>query len=527
MPQKQTRIKVCLGTLLIAAIFLHGCFEANTGHRRFFSYRQPKHKATVELAENPEIQESSNNINFTQAKVNESLERLKKALENSKHSRNRQTDNAITSKLSANPYSGNSDTIIVNDPDSLAAKLSETQETSETYNKSNKLSSNNLSNYNNSTNKNSNSEKPVITPIKKHSKYLTEKDFSSSPSIKIVKIEPVILPDKTLTQNPAAHEHNNIGNIEQNKKQNPYIAKTSYEITRTQIQNHNNKQIANNNSVNAKSHVNIELKHDNSAKTNTLTQTNQMTQKANQSIKLDLPAIESDPNRALEHLVKKLEKKIKDNPNDTATVVKLRLIQALLGQYQLAMQDKSNQENLKGAKLANNLAQLVKIFSDDKLSQAQQINQAADIVEQMRDRLSEIADLKISEPKLCREVQSFGSYKLMPASYFVAGKKLPVIVYIELEHFVSKYNEKQHIYTTELALTIEIIDPISGTVCWRHHDEYIKDISQNRRRDFYIARLITLPPSLPTGKLKLKVTVEDLTGNKVAQNITSFVIHKP
>ncbi len=520
---RKPKIKFGLATIfaisLIIATAITGCFETNTTHRRFFSYHRPKHKATVELSENTNDTNAQSDIKFTQAKVNESIERMKQALKNSEKSNLRQTSDIQS--VPSIEHSGAEDekNFIVNDPDSLAAKLSENSDTFRQRSVGNIDNNNNnkkvISYSANNAKQNNPTEKPIITPLRKRISSIAS--YSSRKPIKIVKVEPVALPKATLSSSSydssktaisyksqiKSTSNSNIGQNKLNPKENPK-----------------------NSSISHPKPVSAEMPKNKPTSSLGTLQTTRVTQKANQSIKLDLPAIESDPNSALEQLVNKLEKKIKDNPGDTATVVKLRLIQALLGQYQLAIKDKTTQSNLKGEELANNLAQLVKIFSDEKLSQAQQINQAAEIVEKMRDKLSEIADLKISEPKLCREVQSFGSYKLMPDSYFVAGKRLPVIVYIELEHFISKYIEKQHVYTTELALTIEIIDPISGTVCWRHHDEYIKDVSQNRRRDFYIARLITLPASLPAGKLKLKVTVEDLTGNKVAQNITTFTIHK-
>jgi hypothetical protein len=46
-------------------------------------------------------------------------------------------------------------------------------------------------------------------------------------------------------------------------------------------------------------------------------------------------------------------------------------------------------------------------------------------------------------------------------------------------------------------------------------DKDVTDISGNRRTDFYLTRLLTLPPTLPAGNYTLKVTVEDPAANKV------------
>ncbi len=575
--------------MAIWAFSATGCFQTTSTRRRFFTYRQPTNKATVTLTQDSpytqnqdtsEQNPQTNDVKLTQAKVNESLLRMQKALEYSNRTQKQRTRTLTETNLSESPYIQNSDTIITNDPDSLAAKLAEAPDNPNnptTYNKNYnnnryiQATDNTLKQQSDKQLSDIDIEKPLITPIKNKTARNIENKQTQAPAIKIVKIEPIVFSTKTSTAKQSQIKNNsqlNTQNKYQNKHQNKYQSKYNQyaqlntqrtenaqntQYTRTFENTTPNKITIRQTSLSQKSAENItpnnitsehitptHIKHEKVASRNippenivsensnppANTQSIQKTQKANQALKLNLPDIEADPNKTLEQLVQKLEKKIKDNPNDTATVVKLRLIQALLGQYQLAMKDKKTKSNLAGEQLADNLAQLVKIFSDEHLTQAQQINKAADIVEQMRNRLSEIADLKISEPKLCREVQSFGSYKLMPDSYFVTGRKLPVIVYIELEHFISKYVKEKHIYTTELALTIEIIDPITGKVCWQHHDEYIKDVSKKRRHDFYIARLITLPPTLPAGKLKLKVTVEDLTGNKVAQNITTFIMHK-
>ena len=242
------------------------------------------------------------------------------------------------------------------------------------------------------------------------------------------------------------------------------------------------------------------------------------TKTANQAIKLNIP----DPVGAsvsLDKLLAKLEVKLKDKPGDTGTQVKLHLVYAMLGQWQQALKD-SGGEDKTGGELAKNLAALVKVFDSPNLSSAQQANEAVILLNKLQTIFREQADLVISNTKLCKEVVSFGCYKTMPEEYFASGKRLPVIVYLELENFSSKKIEEDS-YQTLLSLTMELLNS-DGKVSWRKHDDKIEDLANKRRRDFYIARLVTLPAGLPAGEYNLKVTVEDLNGNKVSQKMLSF-----
>ncbi len=240
-------------------------------------------------------------------------------------------------------------------------------------------------------------------------------------------------------------------------------------------------------------------------------------QAANTSIKIDIPDPE-DPNSAMDVLANRLKRRLKDRPSDTSAQLQLRLLYGLRGQWEEAL--KSGKE-IDGGELARNLAALVKVFDSPEMNSAQQANEAIKLLESIEWSLRRQADLQISNIQLCREVTSFGCYKPMPSSYFVAGKSLPVIVYLELDNFTSKYLKERDAYQTQLSLTTEVLDG-SGVVVWRQHDEQIEDTTNKRRRDFYIARLVTFPPGLPAGKLKLKVTVEDLHGNKSVQRLYPF-----
>jgi len=103
----------------------------------------------------------------------------------------------------------------------------------------------------------------------------------------------------------------------------------------------------------------------------------------------------------------------------------------------------------------------------------------------------------------------------MEPSYFQPGRRRPVVVYIELDNFTSKYLQDKKQYQTILAVTAELIDT-NGKLLLRNHYKRVEDLAGKKRRDFYIAPQLTLP-SMPTGRYTVKVIVEDLLGNKMDQ----------
>jgi len=250
---------------------------------------------------------------------------------------------------------------------------------------------------------------------------------------------------------------------------------------------------------------------------------NSQVHKANQQAKIDIPEEFVSSADQLAGLIRQLEEKLEARPEDVGAQVKLQLIRTILGQWQQVLNDKNKAPSKStGSELAEKLVRLINTFDNASLSPAERANQALTLIEELQRLLKQNADLRIADIKLCREVVSFGCYKLMSKDYFQAGKSRAVIVYLELDNFVSTYLKDKRMYQTLLALTVEVIDP-KGKVHFRHHYERIEDLANRRRRDFYLAPPVNLPP-MRAGDFILKVTVEDLVGNKVAQASTDLKI---
>jgi len=115
---------------------------------------------------------------------------------------------------------------------------------------------------------------------------------------------------------------------------------------------------------------------------------------------------------------------------------------------------------------------------------------------------------------LCRSVTGYGVYEPMDSHNFLSGQANRTIVYVEVEDFAAAtVNEDQR----EVRLSQELIlyKEDDGLAVWRHEPTQIVDVSRNRRRDFYVVQMITLPARLGEGRYRLKVRITDRHGDSV------------
>jgi len=143
---------------------------------------------------------------------------------------------------------------------------------------------------------------------------------------------------------------------------------------------------------------------------------------------------------------------------------------------------------------------------------------------EMADRLRSQAELSIPTVALCKRVIGFGVYDPIEGERFMAGQETPVIVYCEVENFASQLND-QKLWETKLKLQVVLYEEQSGMEVWRQKEMPPGvDLSRNRRHDFFMAEMIHLPASLTIGRYLLKVSVEDLQVNRIAENTVGIQI---
>lgn len=161
------------------------------------------------------------------------------------------------------------------------------------------------------------------------------------------------------------------------------------------------------------------------------------------------------------------------------------------------------------------------------------------------DKLAEERPLRIVGSALCTSVQSYGSYTKFSDYTFLQGRAQPVIVYVALENFSqrasgvtktddvlagatfklpdAKEREKKAAdggktkaaevagrdYVVELTETIAIHNDADDLVVWRAPEASIRDVSRDKRKDYYLVQRIDLPARLTLGRYNVKITVRD------------------
>ncbi|MAE63592.1 MAG: hypothetical protein CMJ18_04920 [Phycisphaeraceae bacterium] len=139
------------------------------------------------------------------------------------------------------------------------------------------------------------------------------------------------------------------------------------------------------------------------------------------------------------------------------------------------------------------------------------------------DGLFEDEPIRISRVELVSRVESFGVYEPFERYEYVAGREIPMIVYVELDQFkVVRTTDDR--YEVKLTQEIELYTDSDGVMVWRQPTEQVVDRCFNHRRDFFIRQLIRLPNVLNVGKYLLKIRVTDLHGGSVQERTIPIVL---
>ena len=136
----------------------------------------------------------------------------------------------------------------------------------------------------------------------------------------------------------------------------------------------------------------------------------------------------------------------------------------------------------------------------------------------MSDRLSSQAELSIPKFVLCSDAHGFGDYVEM-SSRFAGMQDHKTGVYCEIQNFSSQQNTS-NIWESRLRMNL-VLYTDQGLEAWTPDAKggtLVHDLSHSHRHDFFVARPLTLPSSLPIGRYILKVTFTDLQANRVAEN---------
>lgn len=139
--------------------------------------------------------------------------------------------------------------------------------------------------------------------------------------------------------------------------------------------------------------------------------------------------------------------------------------------------------------------------------------------------------LSLGNVALCRRVDSYGRYTTYSASSFLARQRIPMIVYTEVENYAQAREAElppgdgrpiglvrpgaPERWALELSQEIHLY-AADGSLQWFVKEQTHRDVSQSKRRDFFLVQRIDLPAELSVGRYTLKVIVRDKGAARLA-----------
>jgi hypothetical protein len=240
-----------------------------------------------------------------------------------------------------------------------------------------------------------------------------------------------------------------------------------------------------------------------------------------------LAAGQPRPLPATDDLALRFAHQARDYPQDVASQLDWQLLQFLQGQSVPQVQALTGLSAEDREMLSSLLDGLTNFRNGLRADNNQLLSLKIRPIVELSDRLRTQAELTIPTLALCTDVKGFGVYEPIEAR-FEAGQEHRVIVYCEVENFVSLLDEQKR-WQTKLTQEVVLYTDQGGLEVWKDKtaSRPIIDYSRNRRHDFFIVKMIRLPANLTIGQYLLKVSVVDQQGKptpRVAENTTPIHI---
>ena len=134
--------------------------------------------------------------------------------------------------------------------------------------------------------------------------------------------------------------------------------------------------------------------------------------------------------------------------------------------------------------------------------------------------LEDKAPLEIVDLRLCARVEGFGDFEPFEPAVRQAGTK--VVLYCEFDGL--RFEQTSNGFRTKVASQLEILPEGGGSPIWTRPLKTAEETCRRRRRDYYIAYLLILPPELTPGNYRIRLTGKDLTSDRSASREVPFAI---
>jgi len=223
------------------------------------------------------------------------------------------------------------------------------------------------------------------------------------------------------------------------------------------------------------------------------------------------PSFRENPGTS-DELLLKLSRAVKDDPNNLSAHVDLQFLHLLLG-HSTPQMDTIASLAVEDREL---IAAVLDGFNNFRATTRGEygglLGKKIRPLLEMAERLRAQSDLRIPMVALCTRVEGFGNYE--PLTHLFANREYPVILYCEIENFSSRVNAGKN---WETNLTQEcLLYNASGQRIWEDKRTSIADTCRNRRRDFFVVKMLRIPP-LAAGQYSLKITITDPQSNRGTQ----------
>ena len=147
--------------------------------------------------------------------------------------------------------------------------------------------------------------------------------------------------------------------------------------------------------------------------------------------------------------------------------------------------------------------------------------EAAETIRKAAEAIEGAQPMRVSRLELCTSVTGFGQYDTFAGNRFRAGRAQRVIIYTELDRVTQNAAESAE-FRVDLSHTIILSKDGVQQRSWPA--ERLASQSRQQRRDFFVVRMIELPPNLTIGSYDLKVMIDDNLGGAHAEQLAKIHI---
>ncbi len=177
-----------------------------------------------------------------------------------------------------------------------------------------------------------------------------------------------------------------------------------------------------------------------------------------------------------------------------------------------------------GSSVGHTWRTVMTVLSEPTSSDAKSDERRAAEIRAAVDAIEHRMPLIVDDVRLCEKVDSFGVFETIRPGKLHAGSSL--VVYAALSGLT--YEPDGDAFRARVTPRVELIRAEGGPAVWAQEINTVEDLCRQRRRDFFLGSVITLPETLKAGDYRLRLRITDeVVGHSVNKTIAVAVGDKP